>query len=410
MGQPFVSASFPLTGLSVGNVTRFQLRNGEYEHEHAVITLSGQSNFFPDFLTGSPVLVNWGTPDKGETFVGYVVMVKPSVATRPGGAVTQLPSGSSIDVHCLGASFLLKEGRQQVFIGNTADQIAVQVAGDYQLQVFAEANPRIWTTYGQAGLSDWAFLVSLAHDIGYTLYMKNTHLRFHSRTLEIARGASSALVYDFTEGGSTNGLPNDAQIMSFTPTIGNIMGADGTSRARRVLYDLDRRTNTLIQIQDNSGPPTALATLSQPPLFTQYVTDKSADSLQEASQWLNDLGEDTRWYITATAEVQGDVGLLPAHLVYFRNLPSDFSGYWYIKSVTHDIRLAPSQGSSMQPTYTASLELGRDGFGDSIGEPTSLPVRFTNSLSDLGVPQESISTSQLTAQGFWRATNVSTSN
>jgi hypothetical protein len=402
VARPFASATFPLTSHDIGTVSRFRLRQYEYMHEMAVLTLSNSSSFYPDFLTGSPVVVEWGNADRSDTFVGYVAFVN-AAAVPSNLAPNALPGGNDLEVYCIGASFPMNEQRQTVYQGVTADELVTRVAQSYQLDVFTEPHPRTWPTYAQAGVSDWAFLSSLAHDVGYTLYAKNTQLKFHSRTLNVHSNVASALSYDYTGTENSTPLPDARQVIDFSPTIGNL-GWDGNRRRKRVLYDLDRRTGTIIAARDTTGSPRVLGPLSMDPLFTEFVTAMSADNLQDASTWLLDMSEDQRWYITADAVVQGDVRLGPTQPIYFAHLPADFSGYWFIRGVEHDIQLFPgAAGQGMVASYTAALSLGRDGFGESVTSPSSTPIRVIDHLANLGTPTETVSTSQLTPAGYWRS-------
>lgn len=402
MGQPFANVTFPLSGNDLGQVARFRLRGAEFEHQIGIITLNSTALIYPDFLSGSPVIVEYGTTDVNDLFVGYVMFAKPSVSPKPT-APAALPVGQSVDIYCWGATFPMREQRQRVFVGLTSDQIAQKIASPYQLNLFAKQDYRVWPTYAQASQSDWSELVQLAHDVGYTVYPHGTQIRFHDRLLEVQRRASVALSFDLLGAGTNGTLPQSRQILSFDPVIGNV-GTVDNPRSRKVIGNVDRRSGAAISAQDRTGPARIIAPLGQDPIFTQYVLDHESDNLSDALTWLTDIGEDNRWYITATAEVQGDARLLPAHPAYFANLPSDFSGYWYIRSVDHDIKMYPGPaGASLNSTYTCKLGLGRDGFGENSVAPSSVPQRVMTDLQDLGSSTESVQTSQLTAQGYWRS-------
>lgn len=395
MASPFVEVSFPLVGNTVGFPSRLVVQSSEFKHEIATLTFGHKGAYYPQFMTGTPVYIRYGTRDNLDTFVGYVDHVQPSTAVSS--AKPELSSGEhTFTVVCVGATWLMKSGGQRVFSGLSGHSIASQLLTRYGLAADADPHSRVWPMRVQPGISDWSFLVDLAHDIGYTVLPERTLVRFHASTRDFAALARESITFN-ADKAVRNGIAlAQPHISKFVARLGeNVPDSSGTTRSRRIAYSYDIKRNSVTQVVDETGANTLLTTQQPSPVFTQYATSlSSGESMSDSASALSGTREDSRWHITATATLAGDARVRAGRLIYTKNLPNEYSGYWYVRSCTHSF--AFDSGPSLRPgTYTMSVDLGRDGTGDSYSAPSSHPTRA------LGIEQPPLT--KLTDKGTWRS-------
>jgi hypothetical protein len=321
---------FPLDGAEMSSVIGVRIRMADYVHDVALIDLRGQVG--GQWLTGAPVQFIWGSATQAGQFVGYL----DHVVTQPDG----------IQVVCVGASYLMKEPHQQIWTDVTVDQIALELADRYHFDADITPHPRVFAQIAQSGESDWQFLVRLAKSVGYSCYVHQTQLRFHPRSRDFVALQDEALVF----------TPTD-----FAPVIGDSMATEaGVARTARQMSALNAE-GEIIGAVDSTGPATLAGSYAMTPMFGEVVQD-IVDSSADAVATLDAQRELNRWYLTATANVRGNVRVRQDLPVYLAGLQAGQTGYWVVLEAEH--QLAPQA-----KRYQLKLTLGRDGRGLSPDMP-----------------------------------------
>ena len=168
----FIEIQFPGSGLPVLFSYRTVFSQARYEHEQLVMYIKNWGLEYSRIQNGTPIHVTMRSPNGTQEFNGYVHSVKPDIS----------PAKHFVEVTALGASYVMKQASQNIWENVTADQVVTEIAKKYGFAYHAMPHPRVYSHLIQAGETDWAFLVKLAKQSGYTLRAHNTAIYFDEMT------------------------------------------------------------------------------------------------------------------------------------------------------------------------------------------------------------------------------------
>lgn len=349
-----VVVTFPLSGDNAFT-TRVSISMAEYCHEITSIQLP-DLQAGSDFIQGTPVAIQWQDFDGGYAeWYGYIDTVTQSLDRTTAGSMAI----------CVGMTYPLKEKRQDIWTNVTGDGVAEAMASRWRLGADLDPSSRLWPSLAQAGVSDWALLVELAHTIGFTLYSRGPVLAFHERTREMTRVADAAPIFIYSS------LDPASDILGFTPLSSTSVNANTRSQ----ITSIDS-AGAAMSLGNDDGAGTLLTSLDRLPTFTSVSTMVASDAA-EAVHTLEGQTEDSRFSIQASVVLRGDARLRPAMPIYLGGLPPQWNGLWFVLSVEH--QLSPQSISSPAPdTYVCFATVGRDGMGVSNTMPASSKVHHTD--------------------------------
>lgn len=313
----------------------------EMEHEQALVTLPDVSRAASRWLsTGSPVLIRWGATERPlREFVGYVSHTKPIFQAAP------TRDGEDLGVHCVGATFPLKDGDYWSRRNISATTPIREIAEQFRLDTtFIGRHQTDWPTLAQAGRSYWAFMVECAKRMGWTLYAHGTTVYCHERTtaLALTRGAPYFMSSERAAGG---------RLHRFKNSVGATSPEGGQARQRHA-YGVNDRTGSVVRHtnQANTTKP-LLGAMAVRPVFGQGQAGMPVGSLAEAHDRLQGEELDNRLSIEAILTGDGNQTVMVGRALEVDGLSALDNGFWYVKGYVQ--RLRPQE-------FTIEATLGRD--------------------------------------------------
>ncbi len=309
---------------------RVLIRQREYAHDVGIITLDYEQASQPKYAYGSPVTISWGyLPSVVETFVGYVNHTE---------QVNHDDKPSQLNVFCVGASHRCNQAHQRSFRKVSALGIIGRIAREHGFSLVSDPSSRFHDHIPQLGQSDWALMVRIAKDIGFTLSCRQTTLRFQRRVIDTRSGRQP--VFTLTRGK----YRQRGAVFRFLHKAGSAPMAE-----RRIvqLDGLDDNGNIVSSV--DAGDPNDPVK----PVFTEFAagTHRPTRSIQEGHDLLSGLSGMNRFYVIANAELSGDPRVRPGQTIALQGVDQDADGYWWTGSVDHII--TPAE-------YRMQTELGRE--------------------------------------------------
>jgi phage protein D len=345
--------TFPQSNLdAVVTPTNIRVIQRPLSHDIAVMDIIGGERY-RGLLGGAPVSIDWSNQSGSANFRGYVYRLDPHYE----------PGKYRTTVICVAASYPLMNMGQNVWVGVTAPDVVRSIAFQHGLDVDVDEHPRVYGQVAQAGKSYWQVLVQLAEETGYVLRVEGSTLVFRSRESLTAffRPISPAL--DFVLSTSPT-LRMHGEVQEFHIKAGSYNPEVGAYNASRSSSGVDPRTGAL---RASASDPTSYR-VSDSPLFSEALVDRVINSTLEADVAVESAHEQNRFATSATMNTLGQPYFAPERMVYLRGLESAFTGYWTLRSVTHEISAR---------NYRCAVEVGTDGLGSTLhitGEMAQSPA------------------------------------
>jgi len=199
-------------------------------------------------ISGDPVKFNYRSQKLKSTWVGYVYKIVED-NTWQGGNTT---------IICIGASYLLKQTDQKIFLNLTADQCVSRIAKKHGFTGITQRHPRQRDSIVQAGQSDWHVCKRLARQTGFAFFADNTTLFFVSKDKIYSSKKDSAPYFRYInkekDGVVTREQRLAGTIMSFTPHISDNTPELGV-RVDRVVTGVQANTGKTIKAKHKHVAP-----------------------------------------------------------------------------------------------------------------------------------------------------------
>lgn len=347
----YVTVEFPFSVVKPSLVYEFNLKQARYEHEYVTLLFKDWSIDYEDISPMSPVVIYLFTPEGDKrTFNGYVHHINPLYS----------PGERSVEVHVIGASYVMKNTAQTIYRNVTADQLLKKIARKYEFSYFTEPHGRVFPQIAQAGRTDWQLLVWLAKKVGYTLRAENTSLYFYPLSKDYSENRSSAKSFTLSNVETLGGTDT----YSFRPVVGEYLHFDDEDDIKSALAfsGVDRFAKIELQYAKPKAKKSTRKN-NTPEQFDRFsVNTVVPDS--EIAIWEAEAAEERqRFGYRGYADVLGDPTLRPDLPIYLNGVGQEYSGYWVIISVEHKVERTSINDS----TYITTLYLGID----SLGKPNS---------------------------------------
>lgn len=289
---------------------------------------------------GMPVTLTWGTtPARTTTWYGY--LHHPESISVPGRAPT-------VRYVLTGTSAVLGDHTSRTWKSASGSYVVRQLGAAAGFSVYCHKTPGGATFLAQAAESDFTFLGGLADEYGFTLWADCDRLLFLNNRTLLAGPASSSMPAARMD--RRNGRQDS--LLTFTETRGPTVPGSGQV-ANRTTFGLDRASGQIIKAAsttDQVASPRRLIDTSRPiGSYSDAVSSLSASTARN-DQW-----------ITAEAEMLGDIRLQPGGLVWLDGLamPAGSRGMWLVQRAEHLL-------SVMADSYTTRLRLTRNAVGQQV--------------------------------------------
>lgn len=365
------------------DLKRVSVMQHEFRHDVMAAVVEFTDDDQESFKTGTPVEVTWGRSTRQETVYGYLHHPETLGSRTEAGRQYQ-----AVKLVCIGTTFPMNEPRQRIWHQRSIPSIVVEVLDSMKLSGRVQPDHRVWGTLAQSGISDWEFIVGLAQKLGWSLTVQNTEISFGPPLEQFHDLAVTAPLFT----AKNSRFAPDGGLLEFHIISGETT-PDGGVKAVRRMTGVDLRTGDEFYLQSQGLAGYQLGTRASTPVFSRFETI-STESLSEANATLQGLTGKNRWYIQATAEVQGRANLRPGQFVALHGIGQKHSGYWYLQGVEHELHGA---------SYTAHLSLGRNAEWDFRRRPAPShrrPIRLRPTPHGGAVAETPAS---LLVNGRWRA-------
>ena len=379
----YVTVDFPTVDVKPDRVLSFSLRKSRYSHDIAEINFRDWDVQFDAIRPGTPVSCVLKSSDSYKNFYGYVHHVNPSIT----------PGRKFVKLTVIGASYKLKQARQRVFVNQTADNIIKTIAQEYGFAYYTESHPRVYQQAVQAGHTELEFMTRLARQCGYSLRIENTELYFQSMTTDYTNLRSSAPVFTMRE----HSHPLGSSLYKFNMIAGESVVHPDAYKAAIAIGGVDPYTGTPYTTTSQSRLATTRER-SQPEFFDYFATNVVAPGYDPTNQEAVAADERNRYPYRATVTVIGDPTLRPDMPIYLDGIGKDYSGYWTILNVIHQVK----EETRNNFLYVTQLEVGTDSLGVAntwkdgklVSEPAPIPTRniIPNIKNTVVSPDSTLST------------------
>jgi phage protein D len=264
-------------------------------------------------------------------WIGYVTHVEKTVE----GSLDQ-----PMMVHCVGASYPLKEKATRTFQNMTIPEVAALIGREFGLTVIADSHPIRFPQLTMAGHSYWEWLVEQSKKIGYSMYVDGAVLHFERFDRAISRKSSDAALLFY------NGkyLPPrarhvDRTLHSFKALKGDHIETSGAMRSDKVaagVNPLTARSTSEVSSPANAGLD--LRTDAADVFFTEYRSDLVVQSVGIAKELAKGAASMARFNIPAKVKCIGDPRISPFIPVQVVGTGAKTDGLWVAQKVRHNIR------------------------------------------------------------------------
>lgn len=338
----FVSVNFPASKIQPQQVYSLNLRQKMYEHDYAKVYFRDW-NFNPrQIKPGSLMKITLNNKE----FFGYVHDIESVQETNK----------NFTRVGFIGASYLMRQASRKIYKNVTADQVIIDIAKRYNFAYRAFPHPRVYPQIAQAGMTDWELMVRLAKQCGYVLRAENTELHFHPLMQDFEDLYEEALSFSKADAGFKSLNP----IYSFTSTVSETLAHSLADKSAASVFGVNPVTGAMFgYTAQNRGKITRER--SNQEFFDSHETNVVSNSYDvsvfEAAAALNK----SQFPYVADAEVFGASKLRPAMPVYLTNLGKDYSGYWTILGVEHEV----IEETRNRQIFTSKLYVGTDSLGET---------------------------------------------
>ena len=164
---------------------------------------------------------------------------------------------------CLSASYVLKNGGQEIFKNVTSDQVLSKVCARHGLASVTQRHPRVRDVIVQSGETDWQLLQRLARQTGFALKVENTTVFFLSKS-KIFESKKAGAPYFRYAGGESPKQSSTGTCVYFEPVISDESMELG-SRVDRVITGISSTTGEVISathsMKDSTKPQLGVVTV-----------------------------------------------------------------------------------------------------------------------------------------------------
>lgn len=334
----YLDIQFPTLDMPLHRAYEFSSTHATYEHEMVKIYFLNWEVPYEDISYGTPVIANIKGFSSERTFNGYVYYVKPDIS----------PNKKYVELTLIGASNVLKQQSQGLWVDSTADMVVADVARKNGFSYVAEPHPRVYEQIAQGSMTDWELLATLAKQCGYSFKADNTTLIFQPLTQEFTDMREQAHYY------ALGGLDTKSTgIYSFKPTIGESIPYEDAQKTTVAIAGVNNVTS-VDHTNTNQKSIKTTRKKSQKPVIDSYNTRVVAPSFEIAKYESNAADERNRYAYRGEVTIPGNPSLLPNTPVYLDGLGGSYSGYWTVLTVEHLVE---------EHMFTTTALVGTDSLG-----------------------------------------------
>jgi hypothetical protein len=306
-----------------------ELLQEKYHHDVLIMEFSKTSEkWFALMKTGVPMRFSWTQGPNSNTWVGYVSFVKKTVA----GQIEEI-----MEVHCIGATFPLKESTTKVFRNQTIPKIVEELVTDAGFKFVGEDNGLVFEQLVLAGHSYWEWIIEHAKRIGYGVLVDK--MTFYFRPLDKLIDQNITNVPVLSMNSKQQGINNeflDRTLDSFKVINGEHIETEGQTRTVKFVGGVDPMTGKAVI--SSSSPKNVGENFKSnvsDVIFNDLDPTKVALSQEMAQAMSDGSAHQGRLNMPARIACQGDPRIRPFAPIIVQGTGPLTDGYWIASQVKH---------------------------------------------------------------------------
>lgn len=335
--------------LEYSSIHNVAIELSENMHDLAVLEVSGVPSELISTYVDLPISIRMTVArTRVQVFTGYIAYLEPKSRTHDG-TVNKSPFQNTL-MHCIGASYVMRNRRTNVWNDVTLSQLAQLLARKYNFTVSAPGNTYRFPRLVQSGESDWAVLKKACNYLGYRLSMRGTHIDIWDPFTTLSRYRTAPL---YTLQGSIGNLNAEpGQIIDFKALVGGV--TPESAKVPDTIHALVNNSVVTLSKNVSTGYGTPVSSI-----FSDEVAI-NADSIEMANAVLTGRSR-FKFPYTAHITVVGDPAIVPGTVVQLYRYNSPVDGLWIVKSARHEM---------MKGSAVSYLDVERDSEYTPFVEPS----------------------------------------
>jgi hypothetical protein len=299
--------------------------------------------------TGIPVKFSFSQGSYSREWVGYVS----NVTTHTAGQLQEI-----MEVHCIGATFPLKERDSKVFTNVSIPNAVQQIVEQFGFKFIGEDNGVIFDQITIAGHSYWEWLQEQAKKIGYGIVVDGLAFIFKPLDKIIYSGVTSLPTFAmFGKGTGINNMQDDRTLDWLQVKNGEHIESGPNSRAVKNLGGVSPISETAITSTSNPNDVgTPVRDITADVLFSQVSQEHVSNSSIHAEILAQGAAQNSRFNMPAKLKGQGDPRIRLLSPVAVLGTSDLNDGIWIVKKASHHF--------SSNHNYQVDLDIVTDGFGN----------------------------------------------
>jgi hypothetical protein len=308
---------------------RADLYQKQNHHDVLILEYPVPSNIWASTLkTGVPVVFKWSQGINRNEWIGYVSFV--NVTNKTG-------RENIMQVHCVSASYPLKQKINKVFKNKTIPQAVAELVRPYGFSFVGDSHSRKFDQLVVSGHSIWEWIQEQAKLIGFAVVVEGTTFYFKKLDNLIDTKSSSAPVLTFFNTNQPmNSQAIDRTLDSLEVLRGEHVEGQAVSRSNKVVGGVDPISGKVFRSKKTPGRSgKALRSAVNDVLFDEYQTGQVVNSYTAATSMAEGAATNARMTMPAKITGQGDPRIRPFSPVFVSGTGEATDGYWIIKEVHH---------------------------------------------------------------------------
>lgn len=330
---------------------RVDIVQKQYHHDVMVLEFSRVSEmWFTAVKTGIPVKFSWTQENLTKNWVGYVSTIQKNVSKQRENTMT---------IHCVGASFPLKERATRVFSSTTIPQAVGKIVKENNFNFIFKESPRKFQQLSLSGGSYWEWIQEQAKKIGYGVIVDGMDFIFKPIDDLIDVGFSNAPILSMSNSAvPTNSQYLDDTLLSFKVLNGEHVESAPELRMNKTIGGVNPITGkSFITSKSPDRVGSSLRSSTSDVLFSEQKSGRVANDPSGAAFSAEGAAQLARLTLPASVKAQGDPRLKPFGVVLISGTGPVSDGFWVVREVTHTM--------SLQGDYHATMTVVTDGVGDT---------------------------------------------
>ena len=324
-----ISVEFPTIPSLTKTPRRADLYQKQNHHDVLVLEYPVPSYLWASTVkTGVPVVFKWTQLGVYNEWIGYVSYI--STSDHPG-------REKLMEVHCVSASYPLKQKINKVFRNKTIPQAVAELVRPYGFNFVGDSHARKFDQLVLSGQSIWGWIQEQAKTIGFAAVVEGTTFYFRRLDNLLDTKSSSAPVLTYFGADLTMGSQAiDRTLDSLQVLRGEHIEGQAVSRTNKVTGGVDPITGKVFK--SKKTPKTsgkALRTVVNDVLFDEYQTGQVVNSHTAAVSMATGAATAARMTMPAKIKGQGDPRIRPFSPVFISGTGKHTDGYWMVEEVHH---------------------------------------------------------------------------